>query len=559
MAAAAVAVGITAVPASALAAPQGAPTARRTYVVLYEKGAPLRAAHAAIRRAGGRIVRENRAVGVATVVAPTKTFGRRARAQAAIAGTAENRSIGRAPRDAANRRQALEHATGQKLRSRAAPAAPAGGEPLSSLQWDMQMIDATPTGSYAVQRGSRAVRVGDIDTGLDASHPDIAPNFDANLSRNFTVDDPTIDGPCAEDPDRSCVDPANVDENGHGTHTAGTIGAAANGLGIAGVAPGVDLVNLRAGQDSGYFFLQPTVDALTYAAQRGIDVVNMSFYIDPWLYNCRANPADSPAEQQQQATIIDATQRAVDYARERGVTLVSAEGNQETDLGDPRSDPTSPDYPPDAARPRTVSNSCLSMPTEAEGVIGVSAVGPSGRKAYYSNYGTERTDVAAPGGDSRDFPGTDRYRTAPNLVLSTYPLSVAQREDGNGDGQPDVDQHGNPTTPYVVRDCQNGVCGYYEYLQGTSMASPHAAGVAALIVARYGRRDRRLGGLRMSPDRVQRILERTAVQHQCPVQNPFDYPDLPDPFTARCEGGQDFNGFYGHGIVNALNAVGGLR
>ena len=58
-----------------------------------------------------------------------------------------------------------------------------------------------------------------------------------------------------------------------------------NGLGIAGVAPRVDIVNLRADQDSGYFFIQPTVDALTYAGDQGIDVVNMSFYIDPWLYN----------------------------------------------------------------------------------------------------------------------------------------------------------------------------------------------------------------------------------------------------------------------------------
>ena len=45
-------------------------------------------------------------------------------------------------------------------------------------------------------------------------------------------------------------------------------------------------MNVRAGQDSGYFFLGPTVDALTYAADAGIDVVNMSFYVDPWLYNC---------------------------------------------------------------------------------------------------------------------------------------------------------------------------------------------------------------------------------------------------------------------------------
>ncbi len=86
-------------------------------------------------------------------------------------------------------------------------------------------------------------------------------------------------------------DPPDVDEGGHGTHVAGTVGAALNGLGIAGVAPDVSLVNLRAGQDSGFFFLFETLAALMYAADNGIDVVNMSFFTDPWLFNCRDNPA----------------------------------------------------------------------------------------------------------------------------------------------------------------------------------------------------------------------------------------------------------------------------
>ena len=127
-----------------------------------------------------------------------------------------------------------------------------------------------------------------------------------------------IDGPCEEP---TCHDPADVDQGGHGTHVAGTVGAALNGVGVAGVAPKVDLVNLRAGQDSGYFFLQASVNALTYAGDHGIDVVNMSYYIDPWLYNCADNPGDSPAEQAQQRTIIEATQRALDYAHDHGVTL----------------------------------------------------------------------------------------------------------------------------------------------------------------------------------------------------------------------------------------------
>jgi hypothetical protein len=146
--------------------------------------------------------------------------------------------------------------------------------------------------------------VGVIDTGIDGTHPDIAPNFNAELSRNFTTDLPDIDG-------GSGKDAANVDDNGHGTHVASTIASPINGLGIAGVAPNVTLVNIRAGQDSGYFFLQPTLDALTYAGDIGVDVVNMSFYTDPWLYNCLRNPADSPAEQQEQKTIREATQRAL--------------------------------------------------------------------------------------------------------------------------------------------------------------------------------------------------------------------------------------------------------
>src|SRR5690606_32188525 len=117
------------------------------------------------------------------------------------------------------------------------------------------------------------------------------------------------------------------DENDHGTHVASTIAAPLNGLGIGGVAPRVQIVNLRAGQDSGYFFLQPTVDALTYAGDHGIDVVNMSYYIDPWLFNCVDNPADSPEERMEQATTIKAMQRALDYAHARGVTLVSSSGN----------------------------------------------------------------------------------------------------------------------------------------------------------------------------------------------------------------------------------------
>jgi len=524
------------------------------YVVLYADGASLASAHAAVLAAHGSIVRENTRVGVATVRSSNPGFLRAVAGQSALAGAARNMPVGRrAPLARPNRDmvEALTAAEQAAARAGAKPKPKPGAEPLAGLQWDLAMMHATPDGSYKKQPGAKGVRVGIIDTGVDGTHPDIAPNFDAALSRNFTTDIESIDGPCEY---ASCVDPANVDNDGHGTHVAGSIGAALNGIGIAGVAPNVTLVNIRAGQDSGYFFLQPSVDALTYAADNGIDVVNMSYFIDPWLYNCAANPADSAEQQMEQQTIIKATNRALDYAWKHGVTLISAEGNEHTDIGHPTVDDISPDFPPGTEYLRDVDNSCLTMPSEGHHVIAVGAVGPSTMKADYSNWGLERTKVTAPGGYYRDYAGTSKNRTVGNLILSAYPESLAL-EFG------DIDFPGGPSnTPFVVRDCQGATCAYYQYLQGTSMASPHAVGVAALIVSQFGHPDGgKKGQLGMSPKDVEKILTRTATDHACPVPALIDYTipgrDRPAEFNALCTGNARFNSIWGDGIVDALAAV----
>ena len=534
---------------------------RAEYVVVYGADASPEAARRAIGAVGGRVVRENRRVGVATAVSSNPDFLADVSRSKTLAGAARNEPIGRThslgrPNLTSKELLAIrESATGSSTASEAQVAA-AGAEPLAHLQWGMRLINATPEGSYAVQPGDRRVLVGILDTGVDGNHPDIKPNFNFRLSRNFTTDIPLVDGECEDEPDNSCTDAADVDENSHGTHVASIVASPINGLGVAGVAPKVTLVNLRAGQDSGFFFLQASVDALTYAGDHGIDVVNMSYFIDPWLYNCTDNPADTPEQQQQQRTIIEATQRALDYAHARGVTLVAAAGNSDTDLGDPtKFDGQSPNFPPGTEHDRTVDNSCLDLPTEGNNVLSISSIGPTKRKADYSNYGIEQITVAAPGGFFRDDPWnlsmTPAQREAagiPNLILAAYPENVA-REFG------ELNPDGTPNTPFVLRDCQGGTCAYYQYIQGTSMASPHAAGVAALIVSEHGRGF--FGNRSLDPDTTQQILQDTATDTPCPEPRLHSYADKGRgaSFDALCVGTPEFNGFYGHGIVDALRAV----
>src|SRR5215207_6676437 len=556
----------------------------REYVVGYKAGA-LKAAKRAVRAHDGKVTQLDRTAKLLTVRAG-KGFSTALRGNRAIRGVARNRVIGTVRPQPDPEQDGRGNALGK---GGVTVRAPGQGltEPLAGMQWDMAMIGATAAGSYATQQGDTGVTVAVIDTGIDGSHPDIAPNFDAAHSRNWTTDKEDIDGKCQQDPDRSCQDPNDVDEDGHGTHVAGTIAAPINGLGMAGVAPNVTLVNDRAGQDSGFFFWKETVQALDHAAAIGADVANMSFYTDPWQFNCDAahpaldengDPADSPQEIAEQTFIRNEVQAAVDRAIAGGVTLVAAAGNLHSNLDGTKTDDTSPDYPEGNEKVRIVTDWCRDMPNEANGVMSVSAVGPSKAKADYSNYGAGQEtagtgddpageiDVAAPGGYFRDFFGTDRFRDPQNEILGPYPLDVARANK-------EVSGSGKPLSEFVVRDCSaektntqadpspqpapTTECAYYQLIQGTSMASPHAAGVAALIVSQFGVPDPVHGGLTMDPAAVRERLRATATDTPCPVPATVSYENVERPasWTATCLGTAIYNGFYGDGIVNAQNAL----
>ena len=150
-------------------------------------------------------------------VQATSAFAQAAIAAPELIGAATDRTIGQVP-DAAVKRDAVEQEgarTAAGGNGKLVTAAAAGAEPLDSLLWNMAMVRAND--AHAKQAGSRSVTVGIIDSGIDASHPDLAPNLDLALSRNFAPDMPDIDGPC-EVP--SCLDPVGQDDNGHGSHVA---------------------------------------------------------------------------------------------------------------------------------------------------------------------------------------------------------------------------------------------------------------------------------------------------------------------------------------------------
>jgi subtilisin family serine protease len=215
----------------------------------------------------------------------------------------------------------------------------------------------------------------------------------------------------------------------------------------------------QGGHGRGYFFTDSVVNGLLYAGDQGLDAVNMRFFADPWLFNCRNDP--------EQRAIVQAISRATLYAQQRGVVLIAAAGNEGINLNHPTTDEISPDFPAGAAVPRHENNSCVVAPTELPGVVVVSATGAENLLSY-SSYGN-LVDVAAPGGSRFQTPTDDSAR---GRVLAPYSSTAS-------------DLAAEAALGRLVQDPSTGA--YYAWLNGTSMAAPHATGVVALIRAAHSR------------------------------------------------------------------------
>ena len=303
------------------------------------------------------------------------------------------------------------------MRDETASAAPAGANE-EIFNWGAVAMHAREAGQVDVERAPVTVAV--VDSGVEDTHPDLAGRVDTERSVKCSVN-----GVATQD------FYGWRDEFYHGTHVAGIIAANHNDIGIDGIAPESTIVAIQATNDNRLIYPEYVTCAFMWAADHGVDIVNNSYSMDPWVYWSPTDP--------EQAAGLEAATRSIKYAQGKGLAVIAAAGNEGVSIDNPTIDNGSPTDAPSPTKGRNVEGS-IRVPSMIDGVAQVSAVGQAYNvkpglslgRAEFSNYG-HTIDFAAP--------GDQIYSTAPLLFYHSG---------------------------YAVAD-------------GTSMATPHVSGVAALI------------------------------------------------------------------------------
>ena len=351
------------------------------------------------------------------------------------------------------------------MRDETASAATAGANE-KIFNWGAVAMHAREAEAVNVKRAPVTVAV--VDSGVEDTHPDLEGRVDTSRSVKCSVN-----GVATQD------FYGWRDEFYHGTHVAGIIAANHNDIGIDGIAPESTIVAIEATNDNRLIYPEYVTCAFMWAASHGVDVVNNSYSMDPWVYWSPTDP--------EQAAGLEAATRSIKYAQDKGLAVIAAAGNEGVDIDNPTIDNGSPTDVPTPTKNRAVQGG-IRVPSMLDGVAQVSAVGQAYNvkpglslgRAEFSNYG-QTIDFAAP--------GDQIYSTVPLLF---YPSG------------------------YAVAD-------------GTSMATPHVSGIAALIKSVHPE---------LTGAQVIDLMKRQAAANYGRLNAPID--------------GREYRGY---GFLDALDAV----